>query len=177
MNLLASETISFQEAIALTESFLEQRENLNEKEKEKTISSLVKTENGARGFFVTYLTNDGQIADFNSEGIIKGLKSSPEIVGELLVKNVAMSTAMVITHQRNNNQEMAQKSEEVKRRSIEVIKKLNLDLIHQKIKQLTTTINQEEGVYQEFLNRWGYDQQQKKAIAEAFSLISPSDKK
>ena len=40
MNLLASETISFQEAIALTESFLEQMENMNEKEKEKTTKYL-----------------------------------------------------------------------------------------------------------------------------------------
>jgi hypothetical protein len=169
MNLLASETISFEEAISLTQSFLDNLENMQEEDKYQIISSLVKTENGARGFFVTYLTDERLFADFPSEGIVKGLKSSREIIAELLVKNVAMSTAMAITHRDNHNEEMAQKSLRVKIRSINLIKELNLDLIQQKIAQLKITINQNQGVYQEFLERWGYDQNQKIAILEAFS--------
>lgn len=171
MNLLASATITFEEAIAFTKSLLNNLENMNEEEKEITVSSLVKTENGARGFFVTYLTDDRKIADFHSEGIIKGLKSSPEIVAELLVKNVAMSTAMAITHTRNNNEEMTIKSQRVTNRSLEAIKKLNLDIIREKITQLKITIEQEKGIYQDFLQRWGYDETQKQAITKMLSLI------
>lgn len=171
MNLLAPENITFEEAINLTQSFLNNIDNMSEEDQEKTISSLVKTENGARGFFVTYLTDERPMADNYSTGVINGLKSSPEIVGELLVKNVAMSTGMSITHKRNSNEEMAEKSQRVTNRCINLIRALNLKLISQKITQLITTINQGEGVYQSFLERWGYDEPQKEAIKQVFEVI------
>ena len=164
MNLLASETITFAEAIAFTQSLLDKIDTMKEVEKEQAVASLVKTENGARGFFVTYLTDDRTFADRPSPGIINGLKSAPEIVSELLVKNVAMSTAMAITHKRNNHPEMAQKSERVTERSVNLIKELQLNIITDKFKKLQSTIDVGEGEYQQFLQRWGYDEVQKQRI-------------
>jgi hypothetical protein len=82
-----------------------------------------------------------------------------------------MSTGMSITHKRNGNEEMAEKSQRVTNRCINLIRALNLKLISQKITQLITTINQEKGVYQSFLERWGYDKQQKQAMKQAFELL------
>lgn len=169
MNLSASKNITFQEAIKLTQSFLENINSMDENQKEATVSSLVKTENGARGFFVTFLTNEEININNYSEGILNGLKSSPEIVAELLVKNVAMSTSMAITHRRNDNEELAEKSTQVKHRSKYIIKKLDLDVIREKIEQLKLTIEHKKGVYQEFLERWGYDHEQKQAILESIN--------
>lgn len=164
MSLIAQKNITFEEAIALTEKFIQQIPELSESEKESIVSSLVISENGARGFFVTYLTNENPSVDEKSSGIIAGLKTSPEIVSELLVKNVAMSTAMKITHERNNSLEMVEKSARVTQRSLILISQLSLSQIQEKIELLIKTIKEEKGVYQEFLNRWGYDDEQKQAI-------------
>jgi hypothetical protein len=172
MNLPASETITFEEAIAFTQSLLAKIETMTEVEKEQAIASLVKTENGARGFFVTYLTDERSFADCHSSGIVKGLKSAPEIVSELLVKNVAMSTAMAMTHRRNNHQEMAHKSARVTNRSIDLIAKLQLDIIAQKFKKLQETIAQGKGEYQQFIQRCGYDEEQKQKIQKVVEQIN-----
>lgn len=164
MNLRAEKNITFEEAIALTEKFINEIPQLSELEKEAIVSSLVISENGARGFFVTYLTNDNPLVDKKSSGIVIALETSPEIVSELLVKNVAMSTAMKITHERNNNLKMAEKSARVIQRSLNLINQLSLSQIKEKIELLIKTIQEEKGVYQEFLNRWGYDDEQKQAI-------------
>ena len=171
MNLLASETITFKEAIAFTQSLLDKIDTLEEVEKERALASLVKTENGARGFFVTYLTDDRTFADRPSPGIVNGLKSAPEIVSELLVKNVAMSTAMAMVHRRNNNAEMAQKSERVTERSVNLIKELQLDIITDKFKKLQSTIDVGEGEYQQFLQSWGYDEGQKQKIKKTVGQL------
>ncbi len=172
IDLIATQNISFEDAIALTEKFIEQIANLSEAEKNAIISTLVATENGARGLFVTYLTSDNVMVDNPSEGIINGLKTSPEIVSELLVKNVAMSTAMRITHTRNNNPQLADSSLKVTQRSLNLINQLSLPEIKEKINLLAKTIQEEKGIYQEFLSRWGYDQQQKDRILEV--IISSS---
>jgi hypothetical protein len=170
MSLIATETISFEDAIALTQEFMEQIGNLSEAEKEKIVSALVASENGARGFFVTFLTSDNPLVDQESLGIINGLKTSAEIVSELLVKNVAMSTAMKITHRRNQNEEMANQSQRVTNRSLYLIEQLSLSEVKQKINDLQATIDTGEGVYQAFLSRWQYDTEQKDAIVNIFRV-------
>lgn len=169
MNLIASPEISFEEAIDLTQEFIDKIPQLSDSEKSSIISALVLTENGARGFFVTYLTSDNEVIDRKDLSIIEGLKKSPEIVSELLVKNVAMSTAMGITHTKNNNLEMAQKSARVTQRSLNFIKQLSLAEISIKIQQLIRSIELNEGLYQKFLTKWGYDEEQKQAIIAIFN--------
>jgi hypothetical protein len=170
-----SESISFQEAIATTQSLLEEMEanRASEREVEEAIASLVKSMNGARGFFVTYLTDDRSFADSPSEFVIEALKSFPEIVSELLVKNVAMSAAMAVVHRRNNDEDMAQGSDRVCRRSIQLIQKLQLDELTNKLKQLQQSIATSEGSYADFLQKWGYasDREQIQAIQEAIKRV------
>jgi len=170
MSLVASDNITFEEAIAFTEQLISEMSSMSEDDKEIAIKSLVKTNNGARGLFVTYLTSDEAIADQYTTGIINALKTSPEIVGELLVKNVAMSTAMKIYHVRNNDGNMAEKSARVTTRSMQLIKQLDLDVIKQKLEQLKTTITEKQGQYQSFLQRWGYDEEQQQAILAVIQL-------
>lgn len=171
MKLTVEPNITFEGAIALTQNFLEVMEELSETEKEEIISSLVSTENGARGFFVTYLTSTSKVVDQESLGIINGLKTSPDIVGELLVKNVAMSTAMKITHQRNQDEEMANNSQRLTNRSIQLINCLSTEEITTKMQQMIETIEAKKGNYQNFLERWGYDQEQKQVILDTFLQI------
>lgn len=172
-NLKVPESVTFEEAIVTSESLLAQMEEgkLTEKEIQESIESLVRSKNGARGFFVTYLTDDRTIADNPSVGVVKALKTSPEIVGELLVKNLAMSEGMSVTHRRNNDEAMAEKSARVTQRNNLLIERTNLDTIVEKLKNLRESTITGEGEYQDFLKRWGYDEEQKQVIEKALSQI------
>lgn len=163
------DNLSFEDALGLTETLIEQMEaeQLSEEEIQDKITALVGSMNGARGFFVTYLTSDRRLADSPSPAVLKGLVSSPEIVSELLVKNLAMSSAMAITHRRNHDEDMAKGSDQVRERTTHLIQQLNLDLISEKLAQLQSTINQGEGNYASFLKKWGYDDEQKQAMQES----------
>lgn len=172
-NLQVSETITFNEAIAFAEILLSQIQagELSPEEILTTISALIKTVNGARGFFVTYLPSEINLADNPSPEIIKALQSSPDTIAELMVKNLVMSTAMVITHRRHENEEMAQRSDRVKVRSANLIKLLQIPTIYEIANQLLETITTGEGKYQEFLDRWGYDTEQKQVMQEILQKI------
>ncbi|MBE9186848.1 hypothetical protein IQ270_19850 [Microcoleus sp. LEGE 07076] len=168
-SLLASESITFDGAIELTQSLLSliEGDRLLEAEIEQAVKSLVKTSNGARGFFVTYLTEEGQVADRPSPGVIKALRSAPEIVAELLVKNVAMSAAMVVHHSRHQNEEMAAGSAKVQERSRNLIQILQMPACKTIASQMLASLQSASGEYEEFFVRWGYDSEQKLAIGSA----------
>ncbi|MCY7321464.1 MAG: hypothetical protein LH660_06595, partial [Phormidesmis sp. CAN_BIN36] len=106
-----------------------------------------------------------------STAVVQGLRSSPEIVSELLVKNLAMSTAMILTHTGNQNPEMAQGSERVQRRTTHLIQQIQLAQVQTKSHILLESIGSGAGHYQSFLERWGYDAAQKQAIAQALQFV------
>ncbi|MEB3309737.1 MAG: hypothetical protein VKJ02_05850, partial [Snowella sp.] len=157
------ENISFENAIAQTQELVEKMANqsISDTEVEKTITNLVKTENGARGFFVTYLTDERPFVDSPSPSLIRALQSSPDIVGELLVKNLAMSSATAVAHRRNQDEAMAKGSEQVRDRTLYLIKATNLPVVNTKLQSLESTLKNGQGQYQAFIERWGYDDEQK----------------
>lgn len=178
---LVSDPISFEQAIDLTQSLMAalQRDpselgianRLTEAELESIITALVQSENGARGFFVTYLTDEQSPADQPSPAVVKALRSSPEIVSDLLVKNLAMSTAMIVTHTQNQNLQLAAGSARVQRRTIEFIRQTQIEAIFVKLEQLRHSLATQAGEYQSFLQRWHYDEAQRGAIAEVISRV------
>ena len=166
-----TQSLSFSQAIAATQSLMEQmkQNQLSELEIQQAVSSLVNTKNGGRGFFVSYLTSDESLADNPSTGVIKGLKSSVEVSSDLLVKNLAMSSAMIVAHSQNNDLQNIEGSKKVCQRTTNLIKQINSKSIQEKLQKLQATINQGDGEYQEFLERWQYNSEQKKAIEAAIS--------
>ena len=173
MNWHIPENLSFEDALQLTENLLEAmvENKLNDYEIEEIITTLVSSQNGARGFFVTYLTSDLPLADHPTNVVVNALKYSPDLVSELLVKNLAMSSAMALTHRRNNNEEMAQGSDRVCQRTSNLIRKVNLELMAEKLQELKQTIITGNGNYSTFLERWGYDAEQKKLIQNNLETI------
>ncbi len=166
------ETVTFEQAIALTQSllYLVEAGELKELEIAAVISELVKTENGARGFFVTYLTSESSLADNPPAAVVQALRTSPE-VAELLVKNLAMSAAQAVYHRRNHKEDMAQDSERVHKRTAHLIELVNLPAVYDRIGQLQETITKGEGSYKAFLERWGYDIEQKQVISQALQQV------
>ena len=94
-------------------------------------------------------------------------KAAP--ISDLLVKNVAMSAAMKLTHLRNNDETAAAGSQTVNSRSLKLIQLLEMSEIQQELRDLESTIVKGEGRYQEFLTKWGYDREQQKEIERAIS--------
>jgi hypothetical protein len=167
------EAVTFEQAISLAQSLLSQAQagELTEPEIAAVISELVKTENGARGFFVTYLTSETSIADNPSSEVVQALRTSPAVVSELLVKNLAMSAAQAVFHRRNQKEEMAQGSERVRKRTARLIELVELPLVYERSSKLLETAATGEGSYKAFLERWGYDIEQRQAISQALKQV------
>ncbi|AFY69840.1 hypothetical protein Pse7367_1551 [Thalassoporum mexicanum PCC 7367] len=162
---------SFPDAIAHTEKLLSHSDRLTDLELEKLLINLLQTSNGSRGFFVCYLTGNWQLADHPNQPIVNALTTCADSIAELLVKNLAMSTAMAITHQHQGSHEQATGSEQVARRSLHLIKLLNLPTIAQIATQLHRSATSGDGDYASFLDKWGYDQEQRKAIAVSLEMV------
>lgn len=170
---IVPENVTFEQAIALSQTVVNQiaqgaiADDLIEPE----IAQLVASENGARGFFVTYLSDERPIADPPSAGVIAALKTAPAIVAPLMVKNLAMSTSMAIAHRRNQDEALAQGSDRVKARSAYILQAIRSNETTAQIHALITTINTQAGDYATFLKRWGYDAEQQQAIRQAFESL------
>ncbi|NEP88928.1 MAG: hypothetical protein F6K18_19970 [Okeania sp. SIO2C2] len=172
-SLSVKENITFEEAIALTQEimFAMEKGQLSTAEIELLIGDLVKSKNGARGFFVAYLTDSRTLADSPSPSIFRALESSPETVTELLVKNLAMCSAMVVHHQRNQDQETASQSETVRSRTTRLIKGVDIPSLKGEIEELYQSTTTGVGNYKQFLERWGYDDEQLKVIQQAIEPL------
>jgi len=145
-------SITFENAIQQTQDLLSQIEFLDANVITEKLTDLVSTENGARGFFVTYLTSDLSHTEYPSLEVITALKTSPILVNELLVKNLAMSTAMVIYHRGQGDEENAQGSEKVQEKTCQLIKQLLSPSLGEKLQQLATSLNTGQGEYDNGIN-------------------------
>jgi len=165
------ESLSFPQAIATTQALMDQinANQLSEAEIQQRVLSILNSKNGGRGFFVAYLTSEMSLADHPSLGVLAGLKSTEEVSSELLVKNLAMSSAMAVVHSQNNDLESVAGSQKVCRRTCNLIQQLNLKLIKKELQELQNTLKNGRGEYQELLEHWNYNTEQKKAIEETIS--------
>ena len=163
--------ITFEEAIAYTEALILRHDSheLNDAQLEAEISALVQSSNGARGFFVCFLTGEYQLADAPSAGVIRALQSDPKAIAELLVKNLAMSTAMAIAHRQAGNIEQAQGSDRVAKRTALLIEKVDLAEVREIAAQMQNSAISDTGEYAAFYKKWGYDAEQKQAIANVLA--------
>jgi hypothetical protein len=171
--LLVPASIKFEEAINLTQIFLTKlkSDELTQSQILEFVSELVQTPNGARGFFVTYLTAPDPICDEPHPEIITALQTHPEVAAELLVKNLVMSTAQQLYHQRRTDREMAASSATVATRTTKIIQQLDLPQIQEMCRELVASDLNGTGAYAEFLTRWGYDEEQKKAIDRVLTAL------
>jgi hypothetical protein len=167
--------VDFETAIALTKELLMgyEAKAFDEAALISAIQQLAASSNGARGFFVTALTSDAEVLDPWLPAIAQGLSQSPDVVAGLLVKNLAMSTAMGITHCRQGNLNLATSSQRVARRSSELIALLDWPQLASDAQSLVASIDSQTGEYASFLQRWGYDAEQQAAIKAALAKAFP----
>ncbi len=160
--------LRFEQAIAQTEDLLDQqrRGEISTAQLAERIAELITTSNGARGFFVVWLTGDSALADTVPPEVLSALRTAPDQVAELLTKNLAMSTAMAYTHRANGDSASAAGSEQVSRRTQALITHINLPALAEQLALLKASLDHSDGHYSAFLRRWGYGSAQLKAIRE-----------
>merc|ERR1712171_2164 len=96
---------SFKEAMEITMLWCKSWENdeISDEVISDRIGELIKTVEGARGFFVVSLSIDCPLMDRFPDALIFQLRSSGEIVVDLTVKNLAMSSTKKNTHRKNKD--------------------------------------------------------------------------
>jgi len=68
-------------------------------------------------------------------------------------------------------EEMAQSSEQVCERTARLIELVELPSVHEHSQKLLETAATGEGSYKAFLERWGYDPEQRQAICQALKQV------
>lgn len=136
------------------------------------VAALVSSRDGARGFFVVSLTTDAPLMDRLPEALVIVLRAGGEGVVDLTVRNLAMSTAMAVHHQRSGDRQQQVRSERVRERSTELLRALLPELVKPRLETLLNAVCESRGTDQAFLERWGYDEEQKRAIEEAVLAVA-----
>ena len=157
------------------------------------VAALVSTLNGARGFFVVALTGEAPLLDRLPEALLLALRRSGPLVVDLTARNLAMSTAMALHHSRSGDGEQQAASLRVQGRCRELLRQLEPGAVKSRLEPLlaaalageaaaadapggedTSEANSEAAVASDraFLRRWGYDAEQRGAIAAAIEAVA-----
>ena len=155
---------SFTQAINISAKWCKEwgEDLLSEEVLADRIAELIKTKNGLRGFFAYALSDkDCFLLDNLPFSLMFKLNEGGDAVVEIVVKNLIMSSAQIIIHQRDNNHEYGISSEIIADRCKAILRLLQTNLvtktINKNLKDLDTMGNS-------FDNSIKYDSEQKEFI-------------
>ncbi len=135
------------------------------------VGELVASRDGARGFFVVALAGESPLLDRLPEVLVLQLRLAGDGVVDLTARNLAMSTAMALQHGRGGDAAQQARSERVRRRCTELLRLLEPGQVKGRLETLlAATAGNGEDVA--FLERWGYDAEQRSAIAAAVLAVA-----
>jgi hypothetical protein len=209
---------SFQQSLAITGQWLELWENgeLSDEVLADRVAELVASRDGGRGFFAVGLAGDSPLLDRLPEPLVLALRAVGAPVVDLCLRNLAMSTAMVLHHARSGDPQQQAGSERVASRCTELLRLLEPSQVKQRLESLWAAARAGEssseigsegsgegssergggegssegggnGISngqsasaalssikedQAFLQRWGYDAEQRHAIACALEAVA-----
>ena len=130
---------SFTQAINISAKWCKEwgEELLSDEVLADRIAELIKTKNGQRGFFAYALSDkDCFLLDKLPFSLIFKLNEAGDTVVEIMVKNLIMSSAQIIIHQRDNNHEYGITSEIISDRCKAILRLLETKLVTKTINQI-----------------------------------------
>ncbi len=168
-----TKTPSFEQAINAALLWTQSWENgeLSDEVFADRVSDLLASRDGARGFFVVTLATDCPLLDRLPESLLLQLRAAGEVVVDLTARNLAMSTAMALHHQRQSNLEQQAGSERVMARCKELLRLLEPHAVKERLEKLLAA-TQGKGSDVSFLDRWEYDEAQRLAIAASINSVA-----
>ena len=135
------------------------------------VAELVASRDGARGFFVVALAGDSPLMDRLPDPVALALRGAGAGVVDLTARNLAMSTAMVLHHQRASDAQQQAGSERVAARCHELLQLLEPGAVRDRLETLLAA-TAGDGDDVAFLDRWGYDAEQRDAIRAAVLAVA-----
>ena len=164
---------TFQQAMEITAQWLALWDNgeLSDEVLGDRVAEIVASRDGARGFFVVSLAGDSPLMDRLPDPVVLALRQAGDGVVDLTARNLAMSTAMALHHQRSGDAVQQGGSERVQLRCTELLRLLEPETVKQRLETLLeATAGRGDDVA--FLDRWGYDPEQRAAIADAVLAVA-----
>ena len=115
---MSKENLSFEQALNAASIWCNDwdKGELSEHVLAERIYELLTNINGARGFFVISLSSDSPLMDRLPDPLIYKFREFGEIIVDLTVKNLIMSSAQIVIHDRENNLEYKSNSENISER-------------------------------------------------------------
>ena len=167
-----SEKPSFLQSIDIATQWCKdwEQELLSDEVLADRVAELVKTKNGLRGFFAYALSdiNCSLLDKLPSSLIFKFVEGGEQIV-EITLKNLIMSSAQIINHQRDNKPEYEEMSANISDRCINILKVLDTKLVNNKVNMI---LNNLDNLGNSINNSKNYDLKQKEFIREKISKIA-----
>ncbi|MBI1272288.1 hypothetical protein GC174_17815 [bacterium] len=141
-----------------------------------------------RAFFVSWLSDDWSLDNKPSERIFEILRNKDatcaEVLAEILVKNLTMSSAMVLRHRQDGRDDLAKGSLTVQNRTGLVMERLGKDktsalstCLQSKSRELLAAIESAKSdtdkdmPFKDFLTRWNYDLKQLDAMEDSLNSV------
>ncbi len=155
---------SFTQAINISAKWCKEwgEDLLSEEVLADRISELIKTKNGLRGFFAYALSDkDCFLLDKLPFSLMFKLNEGGGPVVEIVVKNLIMSSAQIIIHQRENNNEYEINSENISERCKAILRLLETKLVTKTINQILKDL---DTMGNSFDSSKKYDTEQKEFI-------------
>ena len=155
---------SFTQAISISEQWCREwgEDLLSEEVLADRIAELIKTKNGLRGFFAYALSDkDCLLLDKLPFSIVFKLIERGQEVVEITVKNLIMSSAQIIVHQRQKNIAYKLISENISERCKGILRLLDTELV---TKSINEVIRDLDNLGNSFDNSTKYDEKQKEFI-------------
>ncbi len=128
------------------------------------IAELIKTKNGMRGFFAYALSDrDCYLLDKLPFSIVFKFSERGKDLVEIVIKNLIMSSAQIIIHQRENNFDYKLSSENISERCKGILRLLETKLV---ISTINEIIKDLDNLGNSFDNLKKYDEEQKEFIKQ-----------
>ena len=165
---------SFQEAMEIAAGWMTQwdQEEISDEVMADLVGELIASRDGARGFFVVSLAGDSALMDRLPDALVIKLREAGDGVVDLTARNLAMSAAMAVHHRNNGDDEQASGSERVNQRCSELLRQLDSQRVKDRLEVLLDAANHSRGEDLAFLERWGYDDLQRRAIGDAVQAVA-----
>lgn len=155
---------SFTQAINISAQWCKdwEEELLSEEVLADRIAELIKTKNGLRGFFAYALSDrDCYLLDKLPFSVVFKLQEIGNSVVEIVVKNLIMSSAQVVSHEREKNLDYKSNSENISERCKNILRLLETKLVTKNINKIIKDL---DNLGNSFDNSKKYDDQQKEFI-------------
>ena len=155
---------SFAQAINISAKWCKEwgEDLLSEEVLSDRVAELIKTKNGLRGFFAYALSDQNcYLLDKLPYSFVFKLQEGGNAVVEIVVKNLIMSSAQIVVHDRENNLEYKSNSENISERCKSILRVLESKLVTKNIKQI---MNDLDKLGNTFDNSKKYDYKQKEFI-------------